>query len=96
MRYLATLAVLAAAVMARPSESLAQTVPPPAVVVGEILSLPDDQLDYGRAKLVFDRIIDPSLEADATLAEIDRLTGQANVLAGLGPPPLQGFRPCAA
>ena len=46
------------------------------------MSLPDDQLDYGRAKLAFDRIVDPSLNADAALAEIDRLAGSASALAG--------------
>jgi hypothetical protein len=54
----------------------------PTAIVGGVLSLPDDQLDYGRAKLAFDRIVDPSLNADAALAEIDRLAGSAGALAG--------------
>jgi regulator of sirC expression with transglutaminase-like and TPR domain len=51
------------------------------------LSLPDDQLDYGRAKLTFDQVIDPSLDVEATLAEIDRLASQAAALAGAGSSP---------
>ena len=54
----------------------------PAAIVGSVLSLPDEQLDYGRAKLAFDRIVDPSLNADAVLAEIDRLARSASALAG--------------
>lgn len=54
----------------------------PAAVVRSVLASPDDALDYGRAKLAFDRIIDPSLNVDATLAEIDRLAGRASALAG--------------
>jgi regulator of sirC expression with transglutaminase-like and TPR domain len=54
----------------------------PAAIVRSVLSLPDDQLDYGRAKLAFDRIVDPSVDADAALAEIDRLAGTASALAG--------------
>lgn len=54
----------------------------PAAVVSNVLSVPDDQLDYGRAKLEFDRIIDPSLNVDAALAEIDRLASRACALAG--------------
>ena len=57
----------------------------PAAVVQSVLSSPDDQLDYTQAKLAFDRIIDPSLDIDATLAEIDRLAGRAIMLAGAGP-----------
>ena len=47
-----------------------------------MLSLPDDQLDYGRAKLVFDQVIDPSLNVDTTLTEIDRLVRSASAMAG--------------
>lgn len=54
----------------------------PTDIVRGVMSLPDDQLDYGRAKLAFDRIVDPSLNADAALAEIDRLAGSASALAG--------------
>ena len=44
-------------------------------------------LDYGRAKLAFDQIIDPSLNVDATLAEIDRLALRASALVDAGASP---------
>jgi regulator of sirC expression with transglutaminase-like and TPR domain len=59
----------------------------PAAIVQSILSVPDDRLDYARAKLAFDRIIDPSINIDATLAEIDRLARRATTLAGPGASP---------
>lgn len=54
----------------------------PAEMVREVLSQPDNQLDYGRAKLAFDRIIDPSLDAEAAVAEVERLADRARALAG--------------
>jgi regulator of sirC expression with transglutaminase-like and TPR domain len=56
----------------------------PAAIVHGVLSLPDDQLDYGRAKLAFDGIVDPSLNVDAVWAELDRLAQSATALAGAG------------
>lgn len=50
-----------------------------------ILSLPDQALDYARAKLDLDRLIDPSTNAVAALAELDRLTFEALALAGPDP-----------
>lgn len=57
----------------------------PASQIEAILSLPDDQLDYGRTKLAFDRIIDPTIDAAAVSAEIDRLARNATELAGDNP-----------
>ena len=59
----------------------------PAAIVRDVLSVSDDRLDYGRAKLAFDQIVDPSSNADATLVEIDRLAGRANSVAGAGASP---------
>lgn len=73
--------VLASALLTWQGGAFAQPASP-AAIVRNVLSLPDDRLDYGRAKLAFDRIIDPSLDADATLAEIARLASRANSLAG--------------
>jgi regulator of sirC expression with transglutaminase-like and TPR domain len=44
--------------------------------------VPDSRLDYARAKLAFDRIIDPSLNAETTLAEVERLARNATAIAG--------------
>ncbi|HST35268.1 MAG TPA: transglutaminase family protein [Allosphingosinicella sp.] len=54
----------------------------PAAAVRAVLSAPDDQLNYGRAKLALDQIIDPSIDAEATLAEVDRLAESATTIAG--------------
>lgn len=87
MRVLAYLLVFAASALALQAGANAQPSSDPAAVVRNVLSVPDDQLDYGRAKLAFDRIIDPSLNVEATLAEIERLASGASALAGDLPTP---------
>lgn len=59
----------------------------PVTVVRSALSVPDGQLTYARAKLAFDQIIDPTLGADSTLAEIDRLSRSASAIAGANASP---------
>lgn len=81
------LIILAAAILTWHAGAFAQPAPSPAAMVGDLLSLPDDRLEYGRAKLAFDRIIDPSLNVDATLAEIDQLASRASALAGVDASP---------
>lgn len=54
----------------------------PVAVVRAILSVADAELDYARAKLAFDRLIDPSHDAEDTLAQLDRLAEDARRLAG--------------
>jgi len=53
--------------------------------VRAVLSLPDEQLDYARAKLTFDRIVDPSTDSAWVLRELDRMTDIARGLAGSSP-----------
>jgi regulator of sirC expression with transglutaminase-like and TPR domain len=77
-------AIVAMTFWAWQGSASAQSAPSPAAVVQSILSAPDDQLDYARAKLAFDRIVDPSVNVEATLAQIDRLARAADVLAGPG------------
>ena len=96
----ATLSVLA---LVSSSAAAASTGSTPAAIVRGVLSLPDDQLDYGRAKLAFDRIVDPPLNVDAILAEIDGLAESATALAGADAsqgritfqPPARSFRSTA-
>jgi regulator of sirC expression with transglutaminase-like and TPR domain len=80
-------AMVATAVLSWQSAALGQPAPSPAAVVRSILSQPDDRLNYGRAKLAFDRIVDPTVDSEATLAEIDRLASSARALAGPGASP---------
>ncbi len=74
--------------VAASSASRAQDAPRPSQIVAAVLSVPDDHLDYGRAKLAFDRLVDPSLNVDATLAEVNRLAVAANALAGADASPV--------
>jgi regulator of sirC expression with transglutaminase-like and TPR domain len=53
----------------------------PAAAVATILSAPDDQLDYGRAKIAFDRIVDPSINGHAVETQIDQLVAAARAKA---------------
>lgn len=55
-----------------------------AAAVREVLSLPDEAIDYAEAKLACDCIVDPSLDLEWTRAELDRLTASARALAGDG------------
>lgn len=47
-----------------------------------VLSCPEDRFDYGRAKLALDKIIDPSIDIGATMAELDDMAERARHLAG--------------
>jgi regulator of sirC expression with transglutaminase-like and TPR domain len=55
---------------------------PVAEAVHAILSVPDAELDYARAKLALDNIVDAESDISWTLAELDRLTEAARRLAG--------------
>lgn len=50
--------------------------------VRAVLALPDEELDYARAKLAFDRIVDPSIDEAATLAELELMAETARAMAG--------------
>lgn len=60
----------------------AQSTESASAAVRAILAASDTSPNYARAKLAFDRIIDPSINPDATLAEIARLAVRATALAG--------------
>ena len=86
-RFIRLARVLLTAIVASHGSATAQPSPGAAAVVESVLSVPDDQLDYARAKLAFDRIVDSSINVEATLAEIDRLARRATALAGPGASP---------
>lgn len=54
----------------------------PAAAVRAVLSVGDAALDYGRAKLAFDRLIDPTHVTAGTLVHLDHIVGAARHLAG--------------
>jgi regulator of sirC expression with transglutaminase-like and TPR domain len=53
--------------------------------VRAVLDRLDDELDYARAKIAFDRLVDPSIDEHAVLAELDRMAEAARKLAGPSP-----------
>lgn len=54
----------------------------PIAAVGAVLAVDDAGLDYGRAKLAFDQIIDPSHAVPDTMAQLDRMANDARQLTG--------------
>ena len=54
----------------------------PAAVVAQVLAASDRDLDYTRAKIAFDRLVDPSFSDAEILAELDRLAQAAKAMAG--------------
>jgi regulator of sirC expression with transglutaminase-like and TPR domain len=52
--------------------------------VRAVLTLPDHQLDYARAKVALDAIVDPGTDGPDILAELDRLADRARRIAGPG------------
>jgi len=67
------------------SPVLAQTsAQSPANALRAVLSAPDSELSYERAKLTFDRIIAPELDEAAVTAEIDQLASAASRIAADG------------
>lgn len=62
----------------------AQASPTPAEAVRSVLAASDSELNYLGAKLVFDRIIDPSIDDAAIAAQVDTLAAEAKAIAGAG------------
>ena len=69
----------------------------PVAIVEGVLATPDHDLDYARAKLAFDRIIDPSIDIDAVLRALEAMVETAKGHAGELPSPdakLVALRSC--
>jgi len=54
-----------------------------------VFETPDDALDLARAKLTFDKIVDPSIDVDATLRQIDQMAQTVKTMAGPNAPEMQ-------
>jgi regulator of sirC expression with transglutaminase-like and TPR domain len=65
--------------------SLAARRPNVVQAVQAVLCAPEEELDYARAKVALDLLIDPAADAEWTFAELDRLTATARQLAGSRP-----------
>lgn len=60
---------------------LAQPALSPAVAVRAVLSAPDNQLNYNRAKLAFDRMTDPELDDASAAVELGQLAKAAELIS---------------
>jgi regulator of sirC expression with transglutaminase-like and TPR domain len=60
--------------------------------VEAVLALPEEELDYARAKVALDAIVDPGADIEWTMAELARLTETARALAGDAPSELETLR----
>jgi hypothetical protein len=52
----------------------AQSEPAELVTLRQFFTLPDKAIDLGKAKLLIDRVIDPSVDVSATLTQLDAIT----------------------
>jgi regulator of sirC expression with transglutaminase-like and TPR domain len=57
-----------------------------------ILRKPDDQIDLARAKLTIDKLVDPSIDVDATLKQIDEMAGAVKAMPGFDADKLEVLR----
>lgn len=55
---------------------------PAGAALQAILSRPAESLDYARAKLAIDRLVDPTVDSDRASIDLDRLAAEALRLAG--------------
>lgn len=53
-----------------------------AAEVGTILSVPDGELDYARTKLALDKLVAPTVDAEAAISQLDQMADAAARLAG--------------
>lgn len=75
-------AIAACGLALGPTAALAESKNSPATVVRDVVSLPNGQLDYARAKLALDQVIDPSIDPDSVEEEISKLVAAARAFAG--------------
>jgi len=67
------------------TEPEAQETPRPAQIVAAMLSVPDEDLDFARAQLAFDGLVQPATDVERVAIEPDALAFQASMLAGERP-----------
>ncbi len=57
-----------------------------------MLGKPDDQIDLARAKLTIDKMVDPSIDVEATLKQIDAMVVAIQAMPGLAADKLEALR----
>lgn len=78
LRY-ASRALIILALLTPVSVAMAQSTPPERselATVHELFALPDKEIDLGEAKLLIDRVIDPSVDVSATLGQLDAIAAE--------------------
>ncbi|MEQ1865976.1 MAG: transglutaminase family protein [Micropepsaceae bacterium] len=63
----------------------ARAQPASLATIEAILSAPAAETDYARAKLTFDQMVDPTINIDARLRQIDQMVAKVRALAGPNP-----------
>ncbi|MBA3337797.1 MAG: hypothetical protein H0T49_09570 [Chloroflexia bacterium] len=58
----------------------------PATFVRALLTAPESSIDFGRSKLAIDKFVDPSIDAEAALADLDGMAATVNRMLGTLPP----------
>ncbi|MGA7674040.1 MAG: transglutaminase family protein [Rhizomicrobium sp.] len=86
MRLLSSLAVgFLGVILFTPTQAShpAHKITPDAInVIRAVFKTPDDALDLAKAKLTFDKIVDPAIDVDATLRLIDQMAQTVGAMAG--------------
>jgi regulator of sirC expression with transglutaminase-like and TPR domain len=68
--------------MASPAGSAATRAADPIKIVRELLATPDSQIDFAKAKLTIDKLVDPRIDVGASLQQIDRMVSTVGAMAG--------------
>lgn len=59
--------------------------------VRSVLETPEGQIDFATAKVGIDKLVDPSIDATATLARIESMAAQLRATARLAAPDAQAW-----
>jgi regulator of sirC expression with transglutaminase-like and TPR domain len=61
-------------------------------MVRDILSPPEDAIDYARAKLALDKLVDPATDVESTLRYIDRMIADIRLMTPPNAPDIEKLR----
>jgi len=64
---------------------------PDTQAIRAVFDTPDNALDFAKAKLTFDKLVEPSIDTDRTLLEIDRMVQIVKAMAGPNPTAVQNL-----
>lgn len=60
--------------------------------VSAVLATPADKIDFAKAKLALDKLVDPNVDIDATLKQLDSMTATVKAMAGPSASDLEKLR----